>query len=185
MSIFPSTKGRVEPSKTREPSLVTTQVVGVVVLTLGILFGLSILTFSQEDPLLFLFSPSLHDSNPVPHNAVGLIGATLAFWLFELLGGAAYLVPVLFVSYGLACIFGERIRVTLGAVAGALLGILSVSALLHLQSPGIKITMLQGLGFDDGGMVGRWLAQGLEAYLATTGATILLLAFVMVGFLYM
>ena len=182
MSIFPSTKGRVEQSKTREPSLVTTQVVGVVVLTLGILFGLSILTFSQEDPLLF--NSSLQDSNPVPRNAVGLIGATLAFWLFELLGGAAYMVPVFFVSYGLACIFGERIRVTLGAIAGALLGILSVSALLHLQSPGIKITMLQGLEFDDGGLVGRWLAQGLEAYLATTGATILLLAFVMVGFLY-
>ncbi|MGE0473698.1 MAG: DNA translocase FtsK [Nitrospirales bacterium] len=182
MSIFPSAKGRVEQSKTREPSLVTTQVVGVVVLTMGILFGLSILTFSREDPLLF--GSSLHDANPVPQNAVGLIGATLAFWLFEWLGGTAYLVPALFVSYGLACIFGERIRVTWGAVAGALLGILSVSALLHLQTPGLKLTMLQGLGFDDGGLVGRWLAQGLETYLATTGATILLLAFVMVSFLY-
>ncbi|MGD9853236.1 MAG: DNA translocase FtsK [Nitrospirales bacterium] len=182
MSIFPSTKGRAEQSKTQEISLVTTQVVGVVMLTLGVLFGLSVLTFFPDDPLLF--DSSLHDSKPYPRNAVGLIGATLAFSLFELLGGAAYLVPVLFVSYGLACIFGERIRVTLGAVAGALLGILSVSALLHLQSPGIRLTMLQGLGFDDGGLVGRWLAQGLEAYLATTGATILLLALVMVGFLY-
>lgn len=182
MSIFPSTKGRAEQSKTQEISLVTTQVVGVVVLTLGVLFGLSVLTFFPDDPLLF--DSSLHDSKPYPRNAVGLIGATLAFSLFELLGGAAYLVPVLFISYGLACIFGERIRVTLGAVTGALLGILSVSALLHLQSPGIRLTMLQGLGFDDGGLVGRWLAQGLEAYLATTGATILLLALVMVGFLY-
>ena len=182
MSIFPSTKGKLNHAKTQETSLVTTQVVGVIVVTLGVLFGLSVLTFFPDDPLLF--DSSRHASIVSPQNAVGLIGATLAFFLFEVLGGAAYLVPLFLVSYGMACIFGERIRVTVGAAAGALLGLLSVSALLQLQSPGLKLTLLQDLGFDDGGLVGRWLAQGLEAYLATTGATILLLALVMVAFLY-
>ncbi len=182
MSIYPSTKGRSDKAKTTEISLVTTQVVGIIVITLGVLFGLSIVTFSPDDPLLF--DASLSDSKRSPHNAIGLIGATLAFSLFELLGGAAYFVPVLLVAYGVACIFGERIRLTFGAAVGALLGLFSVSALLHLQSPGAKVAVLNGIGFGDGGLVGRWLAQGLEAYFATTGATILLLALVMVGFLY-
>lgn len=182
MSIFPNNKNRQEKAKPQEISLVTTQVVGVVFLTLGVLCGLSVLTFFPDDPILF---DSLRQApGKVLHNAVGLIGSTLAFSLFELLGGAAYLIPLFLLSYGIACIFGERIQVTLGALAGAILGLLSVSALLHLQSPGLKVAFLQGSGFDDGGLVGQWLAQGLEAYLATTGATIFLLALVMVGFLY-
>ena len=182
MSIFPNNKNRQEKAKPQEISLVTTQVVGVVFLTLGVLCGLSVLTFFPDDPILF---DSLRQApGKVLHNAVGLIGSTLAFSLFELLGGAAYLIPLFLLSYGIACIFGERIQVTLGALAGAILGLLSVSALLHLQSPGLKVAFLQGSGFDDGGLVGQWLAQGLEAYLATTGATIFLLSLVMVGFLY-
>ncbi|HQU27589.1 MAG TPA: DNA translocase FtsK 4TM domain-containing protein, partial [Nitrospirales bacterium] len=182
MSIFPNNKNRQEKAKPQEISLVTTQVVGVVFLTLGVLCGLSVLTFFPDDPILF---DSLRQApGKVLHNAVGLIGSTLAFSLFELLGGAASLIPLFLLSYGIACIFGERIQVTLGALAGAILGLLSVSALLHLQSPGLKVAFLQGSGFDDGGLVGQWLAQGLEAYLATTGATIFLLALVMVGFLY-
>jgi len=175
-------KGRTNQAKTQETSLVTTQVVGIVVLTLGVLFGLSVLTFFPDDPLLF--DLSTYGGRSTPQNAVGLIGATLAFSLFELLGGAAYLIPMFLISYGVACIFGERVRVSFGAGAGALLGLLAVSALLHLQSPGLKLALLQGAGLDDGGLVGQSVAQGLKAYLATTGATILLLALVIVGFLY-
>jgi DNA segregation ATPase FtsK/SpoIIIE, S-DNA-T family len=184
VSIFPSTKSPKAEVRPKEVSLVTTQVVGIVMVTLGVLLGLSVLTFSPEDPLL-LAKESAHPS-AIPQNAIGLVGATLAFLLFELLGGAAYLIPMLVVSYGIGCIFGERLRLTFGAAVGACLGILSVSALLHLQSPGLKMTMIQGMKFEGGGggIVGRWLAGELETYLASTGATIILASLVVVGFLY-
>ncbi len=185
MSIFPSTKNPKPPERPKEVSLVTTQVVGIVTVTLGVLCGLSVLTFSPEDPILFAMAPG--DPNAMPRNAIGLVGATLAFLLFELLGGAAYLIPVLAVSYGIGCIFGERLRLTFGAAVGACLGILSVSALLHLQSPRIKMSMMHGMGFEGrgGGLVGQWLAGELETYLASTGATIILASLVVVGFLYL
>lgn len=181
MSIFPGSKTKPAKDQTKEFSVLTTQVVGILLATLGILGLLSMATFSPADPILFVEHPSL---NSFPENAVGLIGATLAFSLVTTVGGGAYVVPLLLVVLGLSVLWGEKLRITPGSLLGSLLGVLSVSALLHLQfSAGPQTYMMVGLSVGKGGVVGQWVADGLGSYLAVTGATIILGALLLIAFL--
>ncbi|MDH5699342.1 MAG: DNA translocase FtsK 4TM domain-containing protein [Nitrospirota bacterium] len=181
MSIFPSSKSKPAKDQPKEFSVLTTQVVGILVATLGILGLLSMATFSPADPILFLEHSS---SNSFPENAVGLIGATLAFSLLTIVGGGAYVVPLLFVLLGVSVLWGEKLRITSGSLLGSLLGVLSVSALLHLQfSAGPQISGMEALRVYQGGVVGQWVAAGLGSYLAITGATIILGALLLIAFL--
>jgi S-DNA-T family DNA segregation ATPase FtsK/SpoIIIE len=181
MSIFPSSKSKPAKDQPKEFSVLTTQVVGILVATLGILGLLSMATFSPADPILFVEHSS---SNSFPENAVGLIGATLAFSLLTIVGGGAYVVPLLLVVLGLSVLWGEKLRITAGSLLGSLLGVLSVSALLHLQfSAGLQISGMEALRVGQGGVVGQWVAAGLGSYLAITGATIILGALLLIAFL--
>lgn len=181
MSIFPSSKSKAPKDQPKGFSILTTQVVGILLATLGILGLLSMATFSPADPILFVDHPS---SNSVPENAVGPIGATLAFSLLTVVGGGAYVVPLLLVMLGLGVLWGEKIRITSGSLLGSLIGVLSVSALLHLQfSAGPQISGMDVLGGGQGGVVGQWVAVGLGSYLAVTGATIMLGALLLIAFL--
>ncbi len=179
MSIFPNKKNTPTKALPREFSSLTIQVVGILVATLGILCLLSILTFSPADPILFFEDSS---SNLIPNNAVGLMGSTTAFSLFEVVGGGAYVVPLLFVAFGLSILWSEQLQVTIGGLVGSLLAILSTSALLHLQfSLSSQTIEVDTLGLGHGGVVGEWVAQALGSYLATTGSTILLGALLLIG----
>ncbi|GJL68454.1 MAG: DNA translocase FtsK [Nitrospirales bacterium] len=181
MSIFPSSKSKPTKDQPKGFSILTTQVVGILLATLGILGLLSMATFSPADPILFVDHSS---SNSVPENAVGPIGATLAFSLLTVVGGGAYVVPLLLVLLGLSVLWGEKIRITTGGLLGSLIGVLSVSALLHLQfSAGPQISGMDALRVGQGGVVGQWVAVGLGAYLAVTGATIMLGALLLIAFL--
>ncbi|WP_342347831.1 DNA translocase FtsK 4TM domain-containing protein [uncultured Nitrospira sp.] len=181
MSIFPNSKSKPIKDQAKGFSILTTQVVGIVLATLGILGLLSMATFSPADQILFVDHSS---SNSVPENAVGPIGATLAFSLLTVVGGGAYVVPLLLVMLGLSVLWGEKIRMTSGSLFGSLIGVLSVSALLHLQfSAGPQLSGMDVLGVGQGGVVGQWVAVGLGSYLAVTGATIMLVALLLIAFL--
>ncbi len=181
MSVFPSSKSKPTKDQPKGFSVLTTQVVGILVATLGILGLLSLATFSPSDPILFAEQPS---SNSVPENAVGLIGATLAFFLLTMAGGGAYVVPFLLMVLGLSVLWGEKLRMTSGSLLGSLLGVLSFSALLHLRfSAGPQVSEMDVLGVSQGGVVGQWVAAGLGSYLAVTGATIMLGALLLIAFL--
>ena len=181
MSVFPSSKSKPTKDQPKGFSVLTTQVVGILVATLGILGLLSLATFSPSDPILFAEPPS---SNSIPENAVGLIGATLAFSLLTMAGGGAYVVPCLLIVLGLSVLWGEKLRITSGSLLGSLLGVLSFSALLHLRfSAGPQVSEMNVLGVSQGGVVGQWVAAGLGSYLAVTGATIILAALLLIAFL--
>jgi DNA segregation ATPase FtsK/SpoIIIE, S-DNA-T family len=181
MSVFPSSKSKPTKDQPRGFSVLTTQVVGILVATLGILGLLSLATFSPSDPILFAEPPS---SNSIPENAVGLIGATLAFSLLTMAGGGAYVVPCLLIVLGLSVLWGEKLRITSGSLLGSLIGVLSFSALLHLRfSAGAQVSEMNVLGVSQGGVVGQWVAAGLGSYLAVTGATIILAALLLIAFL--
>ncbi|HSF08421.1 MAG TPA: DNA translocase FtsK 4TM domain-containing protein [Nitrospirales bacterium] len=181
MSVFPSSKSKPTKDQPKGFSVLTTQVVGILVATLGILGLLSLATFSPSDPILFAEQPS---SNSIPENAVGLIGATLAFSLLTMAGGGAYMVPCLLIVLGLSVLWGEKLRITSGSLLGSLIGVLSFSALLHLRfSAGPQVYGINVLGVSQGGVVGQWVAAGLGSYLAVTGATIILAALLLIAFL--
>ena len=167
-------KGKQQP---REISSLTIQIVGIFLATVGILFLLSILTFSPADPVL-LFPHSSTDG--VLKNAVGLMGSTAAFSLFAVVGGGAFVVPLLFVGFGLNALWSERWQMTIGGWVGSLLAILSVSALLHLQS--FSIAKVGTSGHLSGGFVGQGVSEILGTYFGSTGATIILGAMLLVAF---
>ncbi len=181
MSIFPSTKGRGGKVRPKPLSGLTTQIFGILFVTLGILCFLSVLTHSPTDPLLFQAPLS---SSAELNNAVGLIGSTLSYGLILAAGGGAFILPLIFLGFGAWVLWSERLSLTLGGLTGSLLTILSVSAFLHLQvSLSASPVSLGATVLPQGGVLGEWLADGLGAYFATAGASILLLALFLIGFL--
>src|SRR5690606_10653518 len=152
MSIFPSTKSKNVKSPPKEPSVITTQIVGILTITSGILSLLSVATFSPADPVLFFVEKPF--SGNLPDNAVGWIGATLAFFLFMLLGNGAYLVPLLLILVGVSIVWSENLQLSFSSWLGSLVGLLSISALLHLHdSTASPISSLGGQETGKGGII--------------------------------
>ena len=178
MSIFPSKKEPKKKPPSQETSSLTVQIAGVFLATVGILWFLSLLTFSPNDPVL-LFPHSTSQS--VPDNAVGLVGSTAAFSLLTVVGGGSFVVPLLLVGFGLTVLWSEQFRVSLVGLFGSLLAILSVSSLLHLQS--LPLATAEAFSLNAGGIVGQGLSEVLGTYFAVTGATIILTAMLLVAFL--
>ena len=178
MSIFPSKKEVKKKKAPQESSSLTVQIAGVFLATVGILWLLSLLTFSPADPVLFFPHSS---SQLVPDNAVGLVGSTLAFSLLKMVGGGSFVLPLLFVGFGLTVLWSERLHVSPVGFLGSLLAILSVSALLHLQAS--PLVTADTFGLNTGGLVGQGLSEVLGTYFASTGAMIILGAMLLVAFL--
>ena len=178
MSIFPSKKVVKNKKPSQETSSLTVQIAGVFLATVGILWLLSLFTFSPNDPVL-LFPHSA--SHTVPDNAVGLVGSTLAFALLTMVGGGAFVVPLILVGFGLTVLWSERLEVTLAGMVGSFLGILSVSALFHLQD--FSFVNAEALGLTSGGVIGKVVSEVLGTYFGTTGAAIILGAMLLVAFL--
>ncbi|MDH5564720.1 MAG: DNA translocase FtsK 4TM domain-containing protein, partial [Nitrospirota bacterium] len=178
MSIFPSKKEIKNKKASPDTSSLAVQISGVFLATVGILWLLSLWTFSPADPVLFFPHSS---SQPVPENAVGLVGSTVAFSLLKIVGGGSFVVPMLFVGFGLAVLWLERLHVSLVGLFGSLLAIVSVSALLHLQSS--PMATADALGPTSGGFVGQGVSEILGTYFASTGAAIILGAMLLVAFL--
>ena len=178
MSIFPSKKEGKKKKPSKETSSLTVQITGVFLSTVGLLWLLSLLTFSPADPVL-LFPHS--SSQVVPDNAVGLVGSTVAFSLLSIVGGGSFVLPLILVGFGLTVLWSEQFQVSLVGVVGSLLAILSVSALLHLQS--LSLVATDGVGASPGGVIGQGLSEILGTYFAATGAMIILCAMLLVAFL--
>jgi S-DNA-T family DNA segregation ATPase FtsK/SpoIIIE len=178
MSIFPSKKVVKSKKPPQETSSLTVQISGVFLATVGILWLLSLLTFSPADPVLLFPHTS---SKPLPDNAVGLVGSTAAFSLLTAVGGGSFVVPLLLVGFGLTVLWSEQFRISLVGLLGSLLAVLSASSLLHLQS--LHLATSDTLSLKAGGFVGQELSDVLGTYFAVTGATIILTAMLLVSFL--
>jgi len=123
-------------------------VIGIALLALALLLLVAQLSFDRND-ISFL---TTHVNKPL-YNWIGLIGAWLAYGSFGLLGGAAYLLPILLLCFGAAyfvAFFGylrERLR---WSVVWSVLLLTAVSGLLFLA--------------DDGGHNGRFhLQKGIQS----------------------
>ena len=123
-------------------------VIGITLLALALLLLVAQLSFDRND-ISFL---TTHVNKPL-YNWIGLIGAWLAYGFFGLLGGAAYLLPLLLLLFGAAYFVGffgylrERLR---WSVVWSVLLLIAVSGLLFLA--------------DDGGHNGRFhLQKGIQS----------------------
>ena len=146
------------------------EMVGVVLLTLALLFALSLLSYSPRDPILF--EDSIHDGSAV--NLIGKVGTTWAAIVYWLIGGAAYLLPIALTVLGGRCFLaGSMSMTTLRSAIGFTSLIVFLSAALALRVRGIP-TATSGwiqLGHA-GGSLGDVLSSLLVLYLAPLGAHI-------------
>ncbi len=145
------------------------EIVGVVLLTLALLFVLSLFSYSPRDPILF--EESLHSSSAV--NLIGKVGTTWAAVAYWLIGGAAYLLPIALVVLGGRCFIAGGMPMTLRSAIGFAGLVVFWSAALALRVQGIP-TATSGwtqLGHA-GGSLGDVLSRLLISYIAPLGAHI-------------
>jgi len=179
MSIFPSTTRSGKKGRKPGISPLTAQIIGIVLTTFGVLLFLGVVSFHPQDPTLFgaqdLFSH--YSEAQGVHNWIGKVGSTLAFALIGVIGGAAYLAPILLVLLGVRAWISEELHLKVHHVLGGVLAILSLSSLFQLRFPSVPMISDTPVGIGmAGGMSGYWLTLLLEQNFAYVGSHILLAA---------
>ncbi|GJL54241.1 MAG: DNA translocase FtsK [Nitrospirales bacterium] len=184
MSIFPSTTRSGKKGQKPENSPLTAQIIGILLTTFGVLSFLGVVSFHPHDPHLFIQQDPFSDPNTNVgfHNWIGKVGSTLAFALIGIIGGAAYLAPVLLVILGIRAWVNQDVQVKVHHVLGAVLAIVSLSALFQLRFPAVPLLsdVAVGVGMA-GGISGYWLTFMLEQNFAYLGSHILLAAALVVS----
>ena len=151
------------------------EIVAILLLALGLLLELCLVSAA-----LYPNDPSWNSAGQAEtHNLTGPIGANVAAALFQFIGLAAYLLPILFFAAAWRRFKTRSLRAPLVRIIGLLMLVLSASALL-------AITNLHAL-FDQsvppGGMSGALISRVLISGLNTVGATVLLAATAATGLL--
>ncbi|TLY26894.1 MAG: hypothetical protein E6K64_00375 [Nitrospirae bacterium] len=156
------------------------EMAGVVLLTLALLLGLSLLSYAPRDPILF--EESFHPESV--QNLIGQVGMTLATGVFAAVGGGGYLAPIALGILGSRCFLRGGLGVTLRSAGGFTTLLLFLSMLVALHLPGVPTIgsgwVQEGLA---GGRIGGALSGLLVMYFAPAGAHIVLIAGLLVSVL--
>ncbi len=173
------TRGQSKP-----PTHLKHEVIGVLLITMSLLTLLSLVSFVPTDASLLGSSAPGSVPSGQARNMIGSVGATLASFLFGLVGGGAYLLSALLAMLGARCFVEGELAVTLRSAAGSFAALLFLSGLLHLEVTAIP-TLSSGFVSRGmaGGRVGQAVAEGLRGYLASTGAHIIVLAGLIISLL--
>src|SRR5438552_2612002 len=151
------------------------EIVAILLLAIGLLLALCLVSaaFYPNDP-------SWNSAGQAEtHNLTGPIGANVAAALFQFIGLAAYLLPVLFLAAAWRRFRTRSIRAPLTRVVGLATLVLAAAALLAISS----LHPLFDQSVPPGGLAGTLISRSLASGLNTVGATILLLALAATGVL--
>ncbi|HEX5604798.1 MAG TPA: DNA translocase FtsK 4TM domain-containing protein [Pyrinomonadaceae bacterium] len=113
------------------------------------------------------------------HNWAGAIGANVAATGFQLIGLAAFLLPLLLFAAALRRFHTATIHRPLMRIVGLVILVVAASALLSIS----HLRPLFDSSVQPGGLLGAVVAQGLASGLSTVGATVLLVAIAATGLL--
>lgn len=165
------------------PPHIRREVIGVILIALSLLTLLSLLSFVPGEPRVVVTAGSTVTAPTT--NLIGSAGATFSSILFSLIGGAAYLFPILLGLMGARCFTQSDLSIRLRNAGASLAALIFLSAFLHLEITAVP-TISSGLVFrgQAGGLFGQVVADGLKAYLASTGAHIVIIAGFLVSLLF-
>ncbi len=159
----------VAPKNTRR-----NEIVAIALAACGVLLALCLLSYNPNDA-------SWNSAGQEgAHNLVGSVGAGLAQIMLQMIGVAAYLLPLLLLASAWRRFRTRRINAPLSRVMGLLLLIVASSALVSLSS----MRPLVDGSFQPGGLVGTLFARMLASGLNTVGAAVLLSAAAATGLLF-
>jgi DNA segregation ATPase FtsK/SpoIIIE, S-DNA-T family len=165
------------------PSHLKREVIGVILIALSLLTLLSLLSFVPGEPKV-VATPSA-TLTPPTRNLIGSAGAVFSSLLFSLIGGAAYLFPILLGLLGARCFTQSDLSIRLRNAGASLAALLFLSGFLHLEVTAVP-TISSGMVLrgQAGGLFGQLLGEGLRAYFANTGAHILIISGFVVALLF-
>ena len=144
------------------------EVIGVGLFAMALIWLISLASYSASDPVWFFNTgPDLP-----PANFAGRIGAFIGELSFQLLGYAAYLIPIVMVVIGWHYFWCRVLDAAYTKVFGAGLLFACVAAFLSLAFGSLEVS---GKDFLAGGYIGKWVAGALAEYLNRTGSIILIL----------
>jgi S-DNA-T family DNA segregation ATPase FtsK/SpoIIIE len=145
--------------------------IGVALFAAALIWMVALATYEPSDPVWF-FSAGQHAD---PTNFAGRVGAFLAELSFQLVGYAAYLLPVFFVVVGWHYFWCRSVDARGTKAAGATLLFVCISAFLSLV---LGTRLIGEQPFRAGGYAGEWLASMLAGYLNRTGSVIVVLTLI-------
>src|SRR5437867_3946683 len=158
----------VRPRNTR-----ANEIGAIALVALALLLGLCLASYNPNDPSWNAAGEA------AVHNWIGAVGANVAAGLFQGIGLAACLLPVLLLAAAWRRFRSRRINSPMTRLIGLIMLVLSASALLTLAN----IHLFFDSSFSAGGLTGAIIARALVAGLNPIGATILLSAIAATGVL--
>ncbi len=150
------------------------EILGLAFISLFLITGGALLSYSPADPSLNSASTTLH-----VNNLIGYFGAYLSDILFFILGGAAYLIPIAFAVNGIRWIRGRDPAFSIKGIAGFLILLVMFPALLNLHFDRLPLS-INGY-VNASGLLGGLIAHILKKYCATLGAHIITVTGVAIG----
>jgi S-DNA-T family DNA segregation ATPase FtsK/SpoIIIE len=145
--------------------------IGVALFAAALIWLIALATYVPTDPVWF-FSAG---ARATPANFAGRIGAFLAELSFQLVGYAAYAIPLLFVFSGWHYFWCRKFDAAGTKATGAAVFFACLSAFLSLVFGTIEAG---GKPFRAGGYLGEWLAFELSEYFNRTGSVIVVLTLI-------
>ena len=144
------------------------ELVGVVLFALSLLWLIALASYSPSDPVWFFNT----GRDIQPSNFAGRIGAFVGELSFQLFGYAAYLIPLVLTVIGWHYFWCRVLDAAYTKAVGALLLLGCAASFLALSFGSLQVA---GKDFRAGGYVGTALSSVLSDYLNRTGSIILIL----------
>ena len=141
---------------------------GVAVFAVALIWLISLASYSASDPVWFFNT----GSELPPTNFAGRIGAFIGELSYQMLGYAAYLIPLVVVVIGWHYFWCRTLDAAYTKLMGAALLFCCISSFLSLAFGALDVG---GKEFRAGGYIGDRLAAVLAEYLNRTGSIILIL----------
>ncbi len=141
--------------------------VGVALFALALLWLISLITHEPTDPAWFFTT-----GGDQPVNFAGRVGAFLSELSLQMVGYAAYLIPIVVAVAGWSYFWCQPLDAAYTKIVGAVLFVGCLSTFLGLM---LAPAETAGRSVVPGGAIGTWLADLLAAYLNRTGSVIVLL----------
>jgi S-DNA-T family DNA segregation ATPase FtsK/SpoIIIE len=152
------------------------EIIGILLVALGIFLFLSLATFDPADPSLFSYSSS--KAREI-HNWMGVVGSYMAGLLFYGFGLPSFLIPFVLGLYAFSFIFRWEWKYPLIKLIGWGIFLLATSSFFGLWLKPLRIYQHDLLV---GGFIGELFSKTLVRYFNFPGATILLLLVLIVAF---
>src|SRR5215471_5651247 len=144
------------------------EVLRIILVVIGLLILLSLFGYHSTDPSIDVATGSDQ------HNWIGIVGAIIASVLFQFLGLAAFLLPVIVGLGGWFILKSHGLRIPLLKAICFLVLMCSVTALFYQLISGSGLDYLQNVrDHSAGGLLGIFLFNFVKKGVQTTGALII------------